>query len=273
MMRATLISRPWRAVTAILVAGSRLTIPTYLIAVFVLPPIPPIVMIRSFVIGTVLPALVAWLALRAFDGTVEPEGGILRLRRGDLDVEVPSHAVAGVRPWWVALPCAGLTIRLHTGDRLPVDLAGDRPAALLDALATTGIDVTAARRHPAIVDAQSRPRRRWWAPFGKFVLVGMLPAAILLYTHQHIAYGGTFGQWYLEGPGAYLRTLCEYWGTTVVLLVSYAGFWRAAAELVVWATVPFGAARVRVARRAVEVACALAYYGGVPVLLALRYLG
>jgi apolipoprotein N-acyltransferase len=272
-MRATLISRPWRAVTAALIAGSRLTIPTYLISVFMLPPIPPIVMIRSFVIGTALPALVAWLVLRAFEGTIEPGHRVLRLRRGDLEVEVPCTAIATVRPWWVALPGPGFAIRLRTGDRLPVDVAGNRPAALLDGLAACGVDTDAARHHPAVVYAQSRPVRPWYAPLGKFVLAGMLPAAILLYTHQHIAYGGTFGQWYLEGPTAYLRTLFEYWGTTVVLLVSYASFWRVAGELAVWGAVPFGAARVRAVRRGVEIGCALTYYGGVPVLLALRYLG
>src|SRR6185369_14533103 len=53
----------------------------------------------------------------------------------------------------------------------------------------------------------------------------------LFYTHQHIAYGGTFGQYYLEGPGAWLTTFAEYWSNTVILLVSYASCWRGADRL------------------------------------------
>ena len=106
----------------------------------------------------------------------------------------------------------------------------------------------------------------------KFGLLSVLPASILFYTHQHIAYGGTFGQWYLEGPGAWCTTFVHYWATTALLLVSYASFWRAGAELAVWlaaASVPSTAATVR---RVAEAICAIAYYAGVPVLLALRYL-
>jgi apolipoprotein N-acyltransferase len=101
----------------------------------------------------------------------------------------------------------------------------------------------------------------------------VLPASLLFYTHQHIAYGGTFGQYYLEGLVPYLSTLGEYWATTVILLVSYASIWRAAAEIAVWTAAALaGRTPAFAVRRAVEVACAVAYYGGVPALLALRYL-
>ena len=108
-----------------------------------------------------------------------------------------------------------------------------------------------------------------WA---RFALLGVLPASVLFYTHQHIAYGGTFGQYYLEGAIPYLSTLGEYWATTIILLVSYASIWRAAGEIVVWTAALAGRAAAAGARRAVEIACGLAYFGGVPALLALRYL-
>jgi apolipoprotein N-acyltransferase len=272
MTRVTLLSRPWRLVTAVLVAASLVTLPTYVLALFLLPPVPPIVMVRSFLLGTALPAVVAWALGRAFAGTAEVTAGLFGLRRGDLDVEVPCAAIAALRPWWVSLPRPGLTVHLAGGGRLPVDPALDDPGALLDALAAGGVDVEAARRHPSVVHAATRRGHRSGRALLKFPLFGSLPAGVLFYTHQHIAYGGTFGQYYLEGPGAWAATLAQYWAVTVILLLSYASVWRAVAEPVVWTAAALGAVWARRARGVVEVVCGLAYWAGVPLVLALRYL-
>jgi apolipoprotein N-acyltransferase len=270
MLRVILLSTPWRVVTATLAAVSLLTLPTYVLALFLLPPVPPIVMIRSFVLGTALPAVMAWSVVRLFAGSAAVDGGTLRLRRNDLEVDAPCAAVT-VRPWWIALPCAGLTLRAGSGTRVRVGVALVDPSALLERLAGGGTDVSEAARHPTVVWAATRRKRRWWSALLKFPVFGTAPACILFYTHQHIAYGGTFGQYYLEGPLPYFSTLGEYWATTIILLVSYASIWRAAGEILVWAVALAGRAPAIVARRAVEIACGLAYYGGVPVVLALRY--
>jgi apolipoprotein N-acyltransferase len=272
MVRVVLLSRPWRLVAALLTAVALVTLPTYLVAVFVLPPIPPAVMVRSFVLGTALPAAMAWALERAFAGSAEVEGGVLHLRRDDLAVEIACRALAAVRPWWVSLPGPGFGLRLRDGDRAPVDVAMADPTPLLDALAGCGVDAAGARRHPSVVRAASkRPTPRWYLVL-KFAGFGSIPAGVLFYTHQHIAYGGTFGQYYLEGPGAWLTTLAAYWSNTVILLVSYASSWRAVAEASVWVAAFAGATPARGARRIADGACALAYWAGVPVLLALRYL-
>lgn len=270
MTRVTLLSRPWRLVAALGAVLALATLPTYVLTLFLLPPVPLIVMIRSFALGTALPAAVAWAIVRVFAGTAEVAGGMLRLRRGDLQVEVPCAAVARVRPWWLPLPLPGLGLALDDGSRLPLGVGTRRPGALLDALA--GPDAPAARRHPTVVWAEARPVRGWTHALLKFPGFGTLPACVLFYTHQHIAFGGTFGQYYLESPAAYFRTFAEYWATTLVLLVSYASLWRGPAELAVWTAGALRAAWGPPARRVAEGVCALAYYGGVPVLLALRYL-
>jgi apolipoprotein N-acyltransferase len=272
MTRVALLSRPWRLVAALFAAVALATLPTYVLALVLLPPVPPLVMIRSFALGTALPAAVAWAIVRLFAGTAGVRDGVVQLRRDDLAVDVPCAAVAAVRPWWIPLPMPGLAIALRAPGRLPVGIATTRPGELLDALAARDLDVTGARRHPAVVHATTRPRRGWMRAILKFAGFGALPAGLLFYTHQHIAYGGTFGQYYLEGAGPYLRTLAEYWATTVVLLVSYASFWRAPAELVVWTVGALRAEWAPAARRVAEAVCALAYYAGVPLFLALRYL-
>ena len=272
MARVTLLSPPWRLVTATLVALSWLTLPTYVLAIVLLPPVPPLVMVRSFAVGTALPALVAWAIARAFTGSAGVRDGMLRLERSDLAIEVSCAAIAAVRPWWIPLPRPGLGFALRSDGRVPLGIALDDPGPLLAALADGGMDTNPARRHPSMVYAATRRARRWYAPLVKFVVLGMLPASVLFYTHQHIAYGGTFGQYYLESLGAWLATLLAYWATTVVLLVSYASIWRAAAEVVVWAAAAIAPSHAQATRRIAGAVCAIGYYGGVPFLLALRYL-
>ena len=273
MTRVILLSPVWRLVTAALAATALVTLPTYLLALVLLEPVPPIVMERSFALGTALPALVAWGIVRAFRGDVSARDATVRIARADVALDVRASAIAAVRPWWLPLPTAGLRLVLAAGERVPFRLADRTLVDALDALDATGVDTSAARRHPTAVWAATR---RPWSPgelLLKFGLLTVLPASLLFYTHQHIAYGGTFGQWYLESPRAWCTTFAHYWATTAILLVSYASFWRAGAELVVWlaaATAPAAAATVR---RVAEAICAIAYYGGVPALLALRYAG
>ncbi len=271
MARVTLLSPTWRLVTATLVAVSWLTLPTYVLAIFLLPPVPPVVMVRSFVLGTALPWLMAWAIARGFAGSVAVRDGVLRLCRSDLELEIPCAAITALRPWRISLPGPGLSFRVRAGGRVPLGVAIDHPTELLDALAACGIDTSAARRHPSVAHADTRRARPWYGPLVKFALLGVLPASVLFYTHQHIAYGGTFGQYYLESPRAYLTTFAEYWATTAILLVSYASVWRGAGEVVVWTVAATSPPRAHATRRIVDAVCALAYYGGVPVLLALRY--
>ena len=269
MVRISLLSAPWRAVAAVLAAVAVVTLPTYLLATLVLPPVPSIVMIRSFLVGSALPAAVAWGILRAFAGGATVRDGVLHLERADLVLDAPKGTIVAVRPWWLPLPRSGLTLRLDPPVRAPMRIATDDPGALLDLLA---LDRAPARRHPTVVWAATRRRRPWYGALMKFVVFGALPSGLLFYTHQHIAYGGTFGQYYLEGAAPYVSTLVQYWATTTILLVSWASVWRGAGETLVWTAALAGPRPAGAARRVVEVACGLAYWVGVPALLALRYL-
>ena len=277
-MRANAYPVALRFIAALLVALSGLSLPLILALVVGAndPPITPPVLVRLVTQLALLPALGAALLRRITAVDVTIEGDALVLARRGLRVEVPCAAIARVVPWNVPLPGAGLTLGLQSGRWLRCRLATRDPVPLLSRLADVGRVETAraALAHPTVVwaHAMHAVTWRWYHLVGKFVVFALLPASVLFYTHQHIAYGGTFGQYYLEGLGPYVATLATYWVTVAIYLVLYAGVWRGLGEgvaLVAARVAPSRAARVR---RAVEVTCRVLYYGGAPLLLVARYL-
>jgi hypothetical protein len=219
---------------------------------------------------SVLPAVAAWLVERAAAARAAVLDDALLLSSPDVRIEVPRGALERVVPWTLPLPGPGVSFALASGRRLPHGFETDDPAALLAALRTP-----AAARHPIVVWAHARaasPPWRWPHLLWKFAGFALAPTAVLWNAHQHIAYGGTLGQYYLEGLGPYVRTFAVYWLTTSVYLILWASVWRALGEGVALAAAvvaPSHAARVR---RAVEFACRLLFYAGVPALVAVRFL-
>jgi hypothetical protein len=234
------------------------------------PPITPPVLFRLLVVWTIAPATLASLIERVLTTTLTVDAATLAIARRDVRIEAPLQAIAGVVPWAVPLPEPGVWLRMRSGRRLAYGVAADDPTALLDALAGAGVDVP--REHPAVVWAHARSATpSWLHRIGKFVVFGALPAGVLFNAHQHIAYGGTFGQWYLLGPGAWFTTLAVYWATVVAYLVMWAATWRWLGELVALAAAAVAPSRAARVRRTVELVCGAAYWLGVPLLLALRF--
>ena len=82
-----------------------------------------------------------------------------------------------------------------------------------------------AMHHPILVYThakRSRGRWRWYHMLSKFVLFALAPTALWFNAHQHIAYGGLLGQYYLEGLVPYLQTFFVSWGVSAVYLLLYA---------------------------------------------------
>jgi hypothetical protein len=102
-------------------------------------------------------------------------------------------------------------------------------------------------------------------------MFALFPAGVLFNAHQYIAYGGTWGQWYLEGPLPWLQTALVYWLTVTVYLVLYASAWRGVTEAASLVAALGGEAQALRARRLAELVGRVAYYAGVPLLLALRF--
>ena len=230
----------WRVIAATLFATSRANLPAMLLAIL-LPrsrPITPVPFFRTVVLFSVLPALGAWLVARGMRATVIIQNGQLVVSRVGLRLEIPTSAVARVAAWRVPLPGPGFSLVTSSGGRLRHGVQASDPVPLLLALSERG-GIAAARAavdHPTMVYAHAKAAAgawRWYHLMAKFPLFALAPTAVLFNAHQHIAYGGPLGEYYLYGLGAYLETFAIYWATVTTYCVLY--------------------------------------YGGVPVLVALRF--
>jgi hypothetical protein len=277
-MAVRLYSQAHRLVAGVLVAMSRLNILVILAAVILSsdPPVTPPILLRAFATLVLAPGIAAWLVARRAAATVRVDGDTLVLQRRGLEINVPGAAIAALPSWLVPLPGPGVLLVLQSGRRLPYGVQTDDVRGLMRQIAAAGaVGAVAAaeRRAPAVYAAHRRALEwRWYHYAGKFGLFALPPAAILFNAHQYIAYGGTFGQYYLLGLEAYAATFANYWATTAIYLVLYAGAWRALAEATNLAAAWIAPSRAARVRSAAELACRLAYYLGVPVLLALRFM-
>lgn len=232
--------------------------------------------LRLFAAGCVAPALAAWAIQRAQAGRAWLTEDALRLEGAGGSASIPLRAPIQARAWALPLPGPGLVLR--AADANPVHIAMSHPQAFLHALHAAGalrddpaIPVTSAWRR--LLDARAARARsvldRAWLKFGLYPL---LPALVAFRLHQHIAYGGTFGEAQTFGMQAWLLGLLVWWGKWAMGMTAYAGGLRLLAETLALA---LAARRMHIPardRRTLELALRLAYYLGVPLWLALRLL-
>lgn len=268
----------WRLVAGALVVvgqGSPLAIAAWLVGTE-----GPVTVARlgSLVVAfALLPQAAAALVRRALAARLAVRDGRLVVERPGWRLDLPVAAIAGLRPWRLPLPGPGLGLRLRSGRDLAWGLETRDPLALVAALTAGGADVgVAAREHPVVVWAHAKARtrdRRWWHRLGKFVLFPLVPTAVWFNAHQHIAYGGLLGQYYLEGLRPYLTTLVVSWGLAACYLLLYAAAARAAVEAILLVTAAVAPSLAARGRRAAEITIGLLYYGGIPALVVLPFLG
>jgi hypothetical protein len=268
----------WRAAAALLIAVSRASLPLLLV-LFLLasdPPIGPAMLAQLVALFALVPAVAAVLVRRARAARVELLGPDLVVNRAGLCIEIPHSAIVRIAPWALPLPGPGLALWMRSGNRLHYAIELDDPAPLLDALAAVHGDAAHdAVHHPTAAYAHAaaaQPPWRWYHYLWKFVLFALAPTAVFFNAHQHIAYGGPFGEYHLLGLVAYARTFAIYWGMLVLQLILFAGLWRALAEPVALLGTWLAPAHATRTRHWAEVGCRLLYYGGVPALVAARFL-
>jgi len=277
-LRCRFYSPLWRWSAAALFAVSRASLPLCLVLVLIAddPPITPSMLAQLLALVALLPGLASRLIRRAFDAQARIAAETLTMRSRRLQIEVPTASIAAIVPWKLLLPAPGCALRLSSGKALPYVVEADDLAALLTALADAGVATAgAAMSHPTVVYAGARAGMRrgfWHRPAAKFVLFSLPWGALFFNLDQHITFGGSLGQYDLEGLGPYLRSLAVYWGGVAMYLLLFASLLRAVAEAVALWVARAAPSHAMKVRRAAEIACLTIFYGGVPLLVALRLL-
>ncbi|MDQ3289112.1 MAG: apolipoprotein N-acyltransferase [Pseudomonadota bacterium] len=229
-----------------------------------------------FAAAVVAPALAAWAIQRAFRATARVESAMLVIEQRRQRVEIPVASIVALRTWRVPLPGSGVDLHLESGRRWPQGLALPNPDALLRALAAAGSPVqqlTGARRMADLATLRAAEPRRWLDhALLKFVLFPLLPALVAFRLHQHIAYGGTFGEYYTYGPAAWLSGLLIWWVSWAIGLMLVAGALRILIEMATVSALLLRPTNAPAVRRALEWIGRLTFYLGVPTWLVLRIL-
>lgn len=191
--------------------------------------------IRTFTVLFLVPETAAWFVLRAFVARASIENGMLVLARGTRRLELAAQDVAAIEPWRLPIPCTGAWLRLATGERWGYALALDSLAALARALAAAGGPPV---QEPTPSRTAAYGQARVGVPRGRLdhllIKVGVLSLAMAMVAfrlHQHIAYGGTFGEYYTFGLKAYLTTFLLWWAAWTIGVTLCAAAIRAVIEL------------------------------------------
>lgn len=239
------------------------------------PPITPPLLVRLGTIWIVLPFVLEASLRRHYLARTTSNGEWVVLDLGWQRLEIPRSRILGLKPWRIPIPGPGIQVVLETEHSLreQIELASPRTWAKAHGLTIRG-DSTLVSTTCAFAEARSgEPPWRWYHYGAKFFVFGLVPAFLLFRVHQHIAYGSLWGEYYLRGPVAYLRTWCVYYGTVVTYLILFASLLRSTLEVVLWLLTLVRPAAAKQARRVGERVNQLAYYGGALFLLALRFSG
>ena len=233
--------------------------------------------IRLFAGLVLVPEAAAWCALRAFAARAMLADGLLVLVRGQRRLELPLIHLGTVRPWRLPIPGPGVSLRLADGRPWHYELALARPDAFADAVARDA-GLHASPRPPSRVAAwtglrASGPRGVLARPLAKFVALPLALAVPAFRLHQHIAYGGAFGEAYSFGVGAWLRSFALWWAAWTIAVVLCAAALRAAIEAATLAGLVLAPAGAGATRERLEWLGLAGLYLGLPAWFAWRLLG
>lgn len=189
-----------------------------------------------FAFGVILPALCSWWSRRRCTASMQVDGAALRLFRNGQTRVVPTREILAIKPWLAPMPTPGLSLRLASGTSLAVATQWRDPSQVASILQHAGAPAITPTRSEALTLAAARARAdapRWridhpWFKFGLFPLLLALPAFRL---HQHIAYGGTFGEYYNFGLQAYLLALLIWWASWSLGMTLFGALLRIVLEL------------------------------------------
>jgi apolipoprotein N-acyltransferase len=277
--RVTLLSPFWRALSAglrlgaalgLLVLGLRMLLRDGL-------QVNSLAQIQIFLGCVLLPAIAAWAIARVHTATARVRGELLVLQQRWQRIEIPVASLAAIRLWRLPLPGVGFDLEFVSGRRFASGICCADPRALVQALCAAGASVqlvdTAFGRMANYAATRARSLRpRLDHGLIKFGLYPLLPALPAFRLHQHIAFGGTFGEYYTYGLQAWLSGLLIWWAAWAMGLMLYAALLRIFAEIVAGVLIFWRPAQDMDFRQVLEWLLRAAFYLGAPIWLLLRIL-
>lgn len=274
-----LLTPPWRMAAALLRAAAGAGLAWLLLDMLLREglQVNSLAQIARFGYAVVAPAVAAWAIQRIGKASARIEAGMLLLEQSAQRIEIPLHEIAQLRVWRLALPRSGVDLQLGSGRRWTHGIALADPQALHQALAAAESPAQWATHHDerraeyAAHRAASTQRRLDHALI-KFGLFPLLPALPAFRLHQHIAFGGSFGEWYTYGPQAWFAGLGIWWVAWSIGLMLFAAGLRIVIEACVIGMSIGWRSRARDTRRTLERLCRVIFYIGVPVWLGWRML-
>jgi apolipoprotein N-acyltransferase len=233
--------------------------------------------IQIFVGATLVPALAAWAIQRVFAARARIEAGLLVLQQRHQRVEIPLDRIASLRAWRVPLPRSGVDLVLASGARYGQGIGIADIQSLMRALIAAGSPARfdGARSETLARYATAREAARWPRldhPLVKFALFPLLFALPAFRLHQHIAFGGTFGEYYTYGLGAWLGGLLIWWAAWSIGLMLFAAALRLLVEAIVVTALWLRPARADAVRRVLGTMSRVLFFVVMPTWLAVRLL-
>lgn len=231
--------------------------------------------LTSFAFGVILPTLCGWWLRRRCTASMQVDAEALRLVCDGQARVVPIREIVAIRPWTVPMPTPGLSLHLASGASLPVATGWRDPSQVASMLQHAGTPALTPTWSEALVLAAARAEApRWridhpWFKFGLFPLLLALPAFRL---HQHIAYGGTFGEYYSFGLQAWLLALLIWWASWSLGMTLFGALLRVLAELGTLAALLARPRHAGGTRALLQGTARALYFIGAPVWLAWRLL-
>ncbi|GAB2499406.1 apolipoprotein N-acyltransferase [Arenimonas alkanexedens] len=227
--------------------------------------------------AVVLPLVAARAILRVFAARVRIEGVMLVLEQRHQRIEVPLASIASLSPWRLPWPDSGTDLVLGSGRRWARGLAIADPVALAKALTDAGAPARiadgAAARSATLASVRAAAGRPWFEHASvKFGLFPLLPALVAFRLHQVIAFGGTFGEAYTYGWGAWFIGLLAWWASWSLGLMLFAAALRIFVEAASLPSLVLMPSRAAAARLLLVWLARALYFIGVPAWLLVRVL-
>lgn len=233
----------------------------------------PLAQIRLFTALVLVPELAAWLVLRAYRARATVENGTLVLARGVYRLTLKLSDIRTLQTWRWPLPTPGATLHMASGEMHA--LADADAAAIRAALGLAPEPPSGTERWAQAMEAARTEGRPWaWLahPVAKFVLLPLAIAVPAFRLHQHIAYGGSFGEWQTFGAQAWLVGFALWWAAWVIAVAMAAAALRALVEAATLLTLTLKPQALLPARRLFERAGLVLLYLGLPAWLLARVL-